>query len=101
MNSFSTIDRPCESESHGTWNHSRWCHTPHPHEPEASDVTSLFGRCEGGDRKEMPFHFLMNALHHASQRGTLHSGEWELDCVVDGSLNEVDPTCASERSLLL
>ena len=51
--------------SHCTWNQEWLCHAPHPHEPEASDVISSWGRWEGGERKEIPFHLVMKVFHHA------------------------------------
>ena len=51
--------------SHCTWNQEWLCHAPHPHQPEASDVISSWGRWEGGERKETPFHLAMKVFHHA------------------------------------
>ena len=65
MSSFSAMDKACALASHGSWNHELPCHAPQPHEPEASDVILRLGRWDGGGRKEMPFHVVMNEAHHA------------------------------------
>ena len=51
--------------SHCTWNQEWWCHSPHPHNPEASVMSSICGRWDGGARYKTPFHSVMNVFHHA------------------------------------
>ena len=65
ISSFSTMDRAWARLSHCTWNQEWLSHALHPHEPEASDVISSWGRWEGGERKETPFHLVMKVFRHA------------------------------------
>ena len=62
------MDRAWARLSHCTWNQKWLSHAlhPHPHESEASDVISSWGRWEGGggERKEASFHLAMKVFHH-------------------------------------
>ena len=65
ISSLHEISRSLDWTSHCTCSHCSPCHAPHPQEPDASVVSSVHGRCSGGDKNAIPFHEIKNSLHHA------------------------------------
>ena len=65
MSSLIAIWKSATGGDHCSWNQWRSNQAPQPQEPEASEKTYHVGRCGGRGKKEVPFHWMANVVHHA------------------------------------
>ena len=81
INSFTAICSVRDLSSQASWNHSLWCHAPHPQLPEASEVNSSLSFWLLMIR-DVPFQWAANVFHHRiSDLNSLFKRMWWCLCL--------------------
>ena len=65
ISSFAAIDNGQARSSHCSWSQWSPCQAPQPHDPDASVVSEVSGRRDGGGRNDTLFHLVRNVRHQA------------------------------------